>query len=494
MKMAAPCSLIDTYAVYIDGQWVEPDSTAEAGGHYDDINPATEAVIASAPDPSHAQVAGAIAAARAAFDSGPWTEAGPEQRAAYLNQLGEALLAHADAFYELAQREWGCTSNERAIHVEGPAFAALNAAELATHPVEEPIDAHGAAGKTLLRYEPLGVVSILTPWNFPHTLNVMKVCAALAAGNTVVLKPSPLAPLAGLALARIIDQHTDIPPGVVNVVTPTDVESSKLLTVDPRIDMVSFTGSSVVGREVMSAAGASMKRLLLELGGKSASIVLDDAVIDDEQLERMLFESCSFHAGQACILQSRLLLPDAIHDEVVDRLVALAQSIKVGDPTDPDVTMGPLISAAQCKRVQEHVIRALDDGAKLVTGGGRPPGLDRGFYFEPTILTEVTPDSTIAQEEVFGPVLSVLRYRGDDEAVRIANNSQYGLSGAVWGGDVDRALAVARRVRTGQIAVNGFGPGGAPFGGFKQSGIGRESGGIIGIRQYMELKAMGMPA
>jgi len=365
---------------------------------------------------------------------------------------------------------------------------------LATHPVEEAIDAFGAAGKTLLRYEPLGVVSILTPWNFPHTLNVMKVCAALAAGNTVVLKPSPLAPLAGLALARIIDEHTDIPAGVVNVVTPTDIESSRLLTVDPRIDMVSFTGSSVVGREVMAAAGASMKRLLLELGGKSASIVLDDASLDDETLQRMLFESCSFHAGQACILHSRLLLPDPIHDEIVDRLVALAQSVKVGDPTDPDVTMGPLISDAQCKRVQAHVDRALDDGAKVAIGGGRPAGFDKGFYFEPTILTDVTPDSTIAQEEVFGPVLSVLRYRGDDEAVRIANNSQYGLSGAVWGTDVDRAVAVARKVRTGQIAVNGFGPGGAPFGGFKQSGIGRESGGIVGIRQYMEPKAMGLPA
>jgi acyl-CoA reductase-like NAD-dependent aldehyde dehydrogenase len=408
--------------------------------------------------------------------------------------LGEALLAHADEFYALAQQEWGCTSNERVIHVEGPAFAALNAAELATHPVEEPIDAYGAAGKTLLCYEPLGVVSILTPWNFPHTLNVMKVCAALAAGNTVVLKPSPLAPLAGLALARIIDEHTDIPPGVVNVVTPTDIESSKLLTVDPRIDMVSFTGSSVVGREVMSAAGASMKRLLLECGGKSASIVLDDAALDDEVLQRMLFESCSFHAGQACILHSRLLLPDAIHDEVVDRLVALAHGVKVGDPADPDVTMGPLISDAQCKRVQAHVDRAIDDGATLVAGGGRPAGLDHGFYFEPTILTGVTPNSAIAQDEVFGPVLSVLRYRGDEEAVQIANNSQYGLSGAVWGSDDERALAVARRVRTGQITVNGFGPGGAPFGGFGQSGIGRESGGIIGIRQYMEPKAIGLPA
>ena len=487
--MAEQRSLIDSYPVFIDGQWIDPEN-----GRYDDFNPATEAVLASAPDPSPAQVDSAIAAARAAFDSGPWADAGPEQRVGWLNQLGAALLEHADEFYALAQLEWGCTANERLIHVEGPAFAALNTAELATHPVEEQIDAYGAAGKTLLCYEPLGVVSILTPWNFPHTLNVMKLCAALAAGNTVVLKPSPLAPLAGLALARIIDEHTDIPPGVVNVVTPSGIESSKLLTVDPRIDMVSFTGSSAVGREVMAAAGGTMKRLLLECGGKSASIVLDDIALSDEILERMLFESCSFHAGQACILHSRLLLPDSIHDDVVDRLVEAARGVKVGDPTDPEVQMGPLISAAQLKRVQAHVDRALDDGAKLLTGGGRPAGLDTGFYFEPTILTEVTPDATIAQEEVFGPVLSVLRYGDDDDAVRIANNSQYGLSGAVWGADVDRAVAVARRVRTGQIAVNGFGPGGAPFGGFNQSGFGRESGGIIGIRQYMEPKAMGLPA
>ncbi|MGB8208767.1 MAG: aldehyde dehydrogenase family protein [Mycobacterium sp.] len=487
--MAEQRSLIDTYPVFIDGQWIEPEN-----GRYDDICPATEAVLASAPDPSLGQVDSAIAAARAAFDSGPWADAGPEQRAGWLNQLGAALLEHADEFYALAQLEWGCTANERLIHIDGAAFTTLNIAELASHPVEEKIDAYGAAGTTLLRYEPLGVVSILTPWNFPHFLNVMKVSAALAAGNTVVLKPSPLAPLAGLALARIIDEHTDIPPGVVNVVTPSDIESSKLLTVDPRIDMVSFTGSSVVGRDVMAAAGGSMKRLLLECGGKSASIVLDDVVLSDEMLQRMLFESCSFHAGQACILHSRMLLPDSIHDEVVDRLVALARDVKVGDPTDPEVQMGPLISATQLKRVQAHVDQALDDGAKLVTGGGRPAGLDTGFYFEPTILTEVTPDATIAQEEVFGPVLSVLRYSDDDDAVRIANNSQYGLSGAVWGADVDRAVALARRVRTGQIAVNGFGPGGAPFGGFNQSGFGRESGGIMGIRQYMEPKAMGLPA
>src|SRR5271167_3742617 len=324
MDMADPRSLIDTYSVYIDGQWVDPDRVAGAGGRYDDVCPATEAVIASAPNPSQAQVDSAIAAARNAFDSGPWADTGPEQRAGFLNQLGEALLAHADEFFALAQQEWGCTANERVIHVEGPAFAALNAAELATHPVEEQIDAYGAAGTTLLRYEPLGVVSILTPWNFPHTLNVMKVCAALAAGNTVVLKPSPLAPLAGLALARIIHEHTDIPPGVVNVVTPTGIEASKLLTTDARIDMVSFTGSSAVGREVMSAAGGTMKRILLECGGKSAGIFLDDVEVTDELLERMLFDGCSLHAGQACILQSRLLVPESIHDEVVGRLVELA--------------------------------------------------------------------------------------------------------------------------------------------------------------------------
>jgi aldehyde dehydrogenase (NAD+) len=487
--MADPRSLIDTYAVYIDGQWVAPDN-----GRYDDICPATEAVIAAAPDPSRNQVAHAIAAARTAFDSGPWADAEPEQRAGWLKQLGDGLLQHADEFFTLGQLEWGCTANERTVHIDGPAFGALRAAELATHPVEEQIDAYGAAGTALLRYEPLGVVSILTPWNFPHTLNVMKVSAALAAGNTVVLKPSPLAPLAGLALARIIDEHTDIPPGVVNVVTPSDIEASKLLTVDPRIDMVSFTGSSAVGREVMAAAGGTMKRLLLECGGKSASVVLDDVGLTDQLLERMLFESCSFHAGQACILHSRLLLPESIHDEVVDRLVAIARDVRVGDPSDPQVQMGPLISAAQRQRVQAYVNGALDDGAKLATGGRPPAGLDAGFYFEPTILTEVTPDATIAQEEVFGPVLSVLRYRDDDDAVRIANNSRYGLSGAVWGTDVDRALAVARRIRTGQITVNGCGPGGAPFGGFKQSGFGRESGGISGIRQYMEPKAMGIPA
>ena len=486
--MADP-TLLDSYSLYIDGRWVDPEI-----GRYDDVSPATEETIAQAPDASIADVHSAIAAARHAFDVGPWPSAVPEERARCLNQLGNALMQHADDFFALSAAEWGCIENERLIQIDGPAFMAMHAGELAAKLTDQPIDAFGATGTTLLRHEPVGVVSILTPWNFPHSLNVMKVSNALAAGNTVVLKPSPLTPLAGLALARIIDQHTDIPPGVVNVVTPSGIDASKLLTTDPRIDMVSFTGSSAVGREVMAAASATMKRILLECGGKSAAIFLDDVDVTAELLHRILFDGCSLHAGQACILQSRLLLPARIHDEVVDGLVDLAGRVRVGDPTDPDVQMGPLISREHLERVEAYVAAALDDGATLAVGGRRPAGNGKGFYFEPTILTGVSPDARIAQEEVFGPVLSVLRYSDDDEAVAIANNSQYGLSGAVWGADVDRAVAVARRVRTGQIAVNGCIPGDAPFGGFKQSGIGREGGGLSGLHRYMEPKAIGIPA
>ncbi|QLL06301.1 aldehyde dehydrogenase family protein [Mycobacterium vicinigordonae] len=481
-------TLVDTYQLYIDGQWVEPE-----GGRYEDISPVTEQVIATAPDASVDQVGAAIGAARRAFDDGPWATTSAEDRAECLNQLGQALLKYADDFFALSRVEWGCTENERLMQIDGAAFMSMHAAQLATQLADQEVTGIGA-GKTLLRHEPLGVVSILTPWNFPHCLNVMKLNHALAAGDTVVLKPSPLTPAAGLALARLIDEHTDIPPGVVNVVTPSSVEAARLLTTDPRVDMVSFTGSSVVGRQVMSAAGDTLKRILLELGGKSACIILDDTEVTDEMLQQLLFDCCSLHSGQACILQSRLLLPDSLHDDVVERLVTLARAVKVGDPADPEVQMGPLISDAQRGRVEAHVAGALDEGAQLATGGHRPAGLDVGFYFEPTILTGVQPNSVIAQEEVFGPVLSVIRYRDDRDAVAIANNSAYGLSGAVWGGDVDRAVGVARRIRTGQVAVNGCGAGGAPFGGFKLSGLGREGGGITGVHQYMEPMAIGVPA
>jgi aldehyde dehydrogenase (NAD+) len=488
MQMAESHPLVDTYGHYINGAWAEPDS-----GRYDVINPATEQVIATAPDASVAQVECAIAAARTAFDSGTWSSAAPSVRARCLQQLSDALLERGDEIFAVAQAEWGCTANERLFQVDGPAFMVGHAAELALEPAEAPMDAWGAAGTTLLRYEPLGVVAALTPWNFPHTLNVMKLGAALAAGNTIVLKPSPLTPLSGLALARIIDEHTDIPPGVVNVITPTGVEASKVLTLDPRVDMVSFTGSSAVGREVMAGAATTMKRILLECGGKSASIFLPDVDITDEMLERVLFEGCTLHSGQACILNSRLLLPHSIHDDVVGRLAELARKVVVGDPLDPAVTMGPLISRGHLERVEGLVTRAERDGATVVSGGRRPKDLKTGYYFEPTILTDVTSESHIAQEEVFGPVLTVLRYEDNDDAVAIANDSAYGLGGAVWGADVDHAVAIARRMRTGQVTINGCGPGDAPFGGFNQSGIGRE-GGVMGLRAYMEPKAIGIPS
>jgi aldehyde dehydrogenase (NAD+) len=484
----AESSLVDSYGVYIDGKWVEPDN-----GRYDVVNPATEQAIASAPDAGVAQVEQAIGAARAAFDSGSWSALDPTERSRCLQQLSDALLARGDEIYDLARAEWGCTSNERLIHVDGPTFMVGHAAELALEPAEAPMNAWGAAGTTLLRYEPIGVVAVMTPWNFPHTLNVMKLGAALAAGNTLVLKPSPLTPLAGLALARLVDEATDIPPGVVNVVTPSGIDASRTLTLDPRVDMVSFTGSSAVGRDVMAGAATTMKRILLECGGKSASILLDDVEVSDELLERLLFEGCTLHAGQACILNSRLLVPDNLHDDVVDRLAEMARNITVGDPTDEATGMGTLISRQHLERVEGFVRRAESDGAKIVAGGGRPKNIAQGFYFEPTILTDAAAESYIAQEEVFGPVMTVLRYRDDADAVAIANNSAYGLGGAVWATDVDRAVGVARRIRTGQISINGTIPGDAPFGGFKQSGIGRE-GGVMGLRSYMEPKAIGVPA
>lgn len=486
--MTGSLSLVDNYGHYIDGRWVEPDS-----GRYEVRNPATDQPLATAPDASTAQVESAIGAARRAFDSGPWPSASPAERGRCIQQLSDALLSGGDDVYALAQAEWGCTANERLLHVDGPAFMAGHAGELALEPAEAPMPAWGAAGTTVLRYEPLGVVAALTPWNFPHTLNVMKLGAALAAGNTVVLKPSPLTPLAGLALARIIHEQTDIPAGVVNVVTPAGVEASRVLTLDPRVDMVSFTGSSAVGREVMAGAATTMKRILLECGGKSPTILLPDLDITDELIERILFEGCTLHAGQACILNSRLLLPSSLHDEVVDRLAELARNVVVGDPVDPEVTMGPLISREHLDRVEGFVTRAEDSGATVVAGGRRPKDLTAGFYFEPTILTDVSRGADIAQEEVFGPVLTVLRYDDDDDAVAIANDSAYGLGGAVWSADVDRAVGIARKIRTGQVSINGCGPGDAPFGGFKQSGIGRE-GGVMGLRAYMEPKAIGIPS
>jgi len=479
--------LLQAQGLYIDGRWVDGQA-----GRIEDVDPSTEQVFATAPDATVAQVGDAIAAARSAADDGRWSDAGPDVRSKCLTQLSEALFARREQIVELSMTEWGCTENEQLIQLDAPAFMAQRGAELALTPMEEQVESFGAAGRMLLRHEPQGVVSILTPWNFPHTLNTMKVTTALAAGNTVVLKPSPLTPLSGLALARIIDEHTDIPPGVVNIVTTSSLEGSQALVTDPRVDMVSFTGSSAVGQQIMALGAPTMKRLLLELGGKSACVLLDDVGLDDV-LPGILFDGCTLHAGQACILQSRLIVAEALHDEVIDRLRALAAAVVIGDPRAPGTEMGPLISEGQRDRVERHIADAVADGATVVSGGGRPADLERGYFVEPTIVTGVQPGSRLEQEEVFGPVLSVVTFEDVDDAVRIANDTQYGLSGAVWGTDVERATDVARRIRTGMITVNGSHPGDAPFGGFKQSGIGRE-GGPGGLLAYTETKAIGVPA
>jgi len=482
-RAAAAGALLDDYDLYIDGRWVAPDH-----GRFDDCCPTTEEVVARVPDAGVDQVREAVGVARRTVDSGVWSEADPTFRAACLAQLSEALGGHREEMAALSRVEWGNTANGDLLQVDAGTHLAAGAAALAALPAEE--TEAGNVGRVLVRHAPVGVVSVITPWNFPHTINMLKVGPALAAGNTMVLKPSPLAPMAALALARIVDAETDIPAGVLNVVTSSSQEAGEALVLDPRIDMVSFTGSTATGRAIMSMAGGTLKRLLLELGGKSACILLDGADLD-ALLGRLVFECCTMHAGQACILQSRLLVPEHLHDEVAERLGALVAEARLGDPVE-GADVGPLISAAQRSRVEALVATARAEGARVVTGGQRPDGFDRGHFYEPTVLTGVAPSSTIAQSEVFGPVLSILTYRDEDEAVAIANDSPYGLSGAVHGPDSERATAVARRLRTGQVAVNGAAPAGAPFGGFKQSGLGRE-GGLAGLRQYSETQAIGVP-
>jgi aldehyde dehydrogenase (NAD+) len=484
--VSEPRDLIDSYDLYIDGRWLEPQA-----GRFTDFSPYSELPIGTAPDSSEQQMGEAIAAARRAADDGRWSALLPEERANCLQQLGTALLEHRPQIAALARAEWACTPATDLLQIDGPTFMAMRAADLASTPQEYEQETFGSGGRTLIRHEPIGVVAIITPWNFPHTINTMKVCTALAAGNCIILKPSPLTPMAGFALAALIDNFTDIPPGVLNVVTTSSLAASEYLVRDPRVDMVSFTGSTSVGRTIMANAAGTMKRLLLELGGKSAQIFLDRESLEG-RLDRVLFDSCTMHSGQACILNSRLLVPRSSVDEVSRMLGDLAREVVIGDPSDPNTQMGPLISADQRARVEAHVATAVADGARLVAGGQRPADQQTGYFFEPTILDRVDPASRIAQEEVFGPVLCIMGFDDAEHAVEIANDSPYGLSGAVWGTDASEAIDVARRIRTGQISVNGSIPGDAPYGGFKQSGIGRD-GGVTGLRSYTETKAIGVP-
>jgi aldehyde dehydrogenase (NAD+) len=349
----------------------------------------------------------------------------------------------------------------------------------------------GAPTRRTLRREPFGVVGAITPWNVPLHLIVVKLAPALATGNTVVLKPPPDTPWCGTTFGRLVAEHTDIPPGVVNVVTAADHAIGEQLVADPRVDLISFTGSTASGKRIMQVGAANVKKLFLELGGKSAHIVLDD--IDPAEIAASFTAGCT-HAGQGCSNLTRILLPQARYDEGLEAIVKAVEAIPYGDPRDPKNVMGPVIRKSQ----HERILGIIENGkseARLVTGGGVPKGFDRGYFIEPTVFAGVSNNSSLAQDEIFGPVLCVIPYTDDDDAVRIANDSRFGLSGAVTGTDLERAHRVARRIRTGTMSVNGgqYFSVDAPFGGYRESGLGRENG-SMGYEEYLETKLIASPA
>jgi acyl-CoA reductase-like NAD-dependent aldehyde dehydrogenase len=477
----------------IDGDLVP----ADGGRTYETIDPTTGEPLGTAADASVADAERAVGAARRAFDTTSWST-DVALRSRCLRQLHEALVANQDDLRRLLIAEVGLPH----MLTQGPGLdtpvgmVAWYADLLDKYEFSHDLglaEVRGAMHSRWVEKEPVGVVSAIVPYNYPVQITLAKLVPALAAGCTVVVKAPPQTPWISAALGKLVAEHTDIPAGVVNVLTSDAVEVGQVLVTDPRVDMVSFTGSTAAGRSIMAAAGPTVKKTFLELGGKSAFIALDDA---EMELAAMFagFTICS-HAGQGCAITSRLLVPEARFDEVVELTAATMAGVPVGDPSDPGTMMGPLISEAQRQRVEGHVQRAVADGATVVTGGQRPGDRPAGFFYEPTLVVGADPDSAIAQDEVFGPVLVVLPYRDDDDAVAIANNSIFGLSGAVFGTDAERATALARRLRVGTVSVNGgmyYGPD-APFGGYKQSGIGREMG-VPGLEEYLETKTIARPA
>jgi aldehyde dehydrogenase (NAD+) len=484
---AAAASPVDR-RLLIDGRLV---STEKA---FPSINPATGAVIGYAPDAVVEEAEAAVAAARRAFDCTAWPT-DVELRIRCLDQLHRALVDHADELRELTIAEVGATrALTQGAQLDDPIkIVRFYADLLRDYRFSEDLgetESRGMLHHRWVEKEAAGVVAAIIAYNYPNQLALAKLAPALAAGCTVVLKGAPDTPLVTLALGELIAEHTDIPDGVVNVLSSSNPAVGPLLTTSPDIDVVTFTGSTAVGRRIMAAASETVKRVFLELGGKSAVIMLDDA--DFPSAAMFAAFSMVTHAGQGCALTSRLLVPRSHHDEIVELIVQNFARVRHGDPAEPKTLMGPLISERQRDKVDGMVQRAVAAGATLVTGGNR---LGPGYFYAPTLLTNVDPDSEIAQEEVFGPVLVVIAFDDDDDAVRIANNSIYGLAGAVFSRDEDRALGVARRIRAGSFSINGgnYFAADSPFGGFKQSGIGREMG-VAGLEEFLEHKTFAAPA
>ncbi|WP_099023645.1 aldehyde dehydrogenase family protein [Mycolicibacterium palauense] len=466
------------------------------GRTYPNVNPATAQCIGEAPDADRTDVDEAIGAARRSFDESSWSR-DHHFRAHCLRQLHEALCTEQELLRDVLVREAGVPiALTHSIWLDTILDSVSYWAELATnYPYETQIAARDTLAavtshRTVVR-EPVGVVAAITPWNYPLPLNIFKVAAAVAAGCTVVLKPAPDTPWCGTEFGRIIAERTDIPPGVVNVITAADPLIGEALVKDPRVDMITFTGSTAVGKRIMAGAADHLTRVCLELGGKSANIVLDDADLPALAAD---FAGVCAHAGQGCALTTRLLLPRRRYDEGVAVARAAFEQLSCGDPTDPAVVVGPVINARQRERILA-MIEAGKREARLLVGGGVPDSPAVGYYVEPTLFCDVDPNAVIAQEEIFGPVLSVIPYEDDDEAVRIANSSIYGLSAAVHSADAERAMSIARRLRTGTVGVNGgvWLAADTPFGGYKQSGLGRELG-HDGFAEFLETKSIALPA
>ncbi|PTM90726.1 aldehyde dehydrogenase [Dietzia psychralcaliphila] len=492
-----PVTTSTTYdaPLLIDGE-LRPASGA---GTFDVLNPATEELIGRAADGTAADMDAAIAAARTAFDTTTWST-DHAFRASCLRQLRDALQSHTEELRALTIAEVGAPHMfTTGPQLEGPVADLGWLADLvdAYEWVEElgESEVMGIRSHRSARREAIGVVGAITPWNFPNQINLAKIGPALAAGCTVVLKPAPDTPLIAAAVARIAAEETDIPAGVLNVVSSSDHGVGAQLTTDPRVDLVSFTGSTATGKKIMVAAAETLKKVFLELGGKSAAVVLDDADLNAACFMTAL-NACT-HAGQGCALTTRLVVPREKYDEAVEAAKGAMAAFAPGDPTDPGTLCGPLISELQRERVEGYIALAVEEGGTIEVGGGRPSGPDKatGFWVEPTLISGLDNTARVAQEEIFGPVLVVIPHDGDDDAVRIANDSPYGLSGAVWGSDLDRVEKVVAGIRTGTLGVNGGVWYGAdvPFGGYKQSGIGREMG-RQGFEEYLETKSVATPA
>lgn len=477
-----------TSDLFIDGALVPGGR-----GRFPTINPASEEVIGTAADADAGDMSEAIGAARRAFDDTEWSR-DVDLRVHCVRQLRDVMRANIEELRAITIAEAGAPRMlTAAAQLESPvADLEFVADTVENYPWRTDLGAAVPMGipthRTIVR-EAVGVVGAITPWNFPHQINLAKIGPALAAGNTVVLKPAPDTPWCAAILGQLVAEHTDIPPGVLNIVTSSDHAVGALLVEDPRVDMISFTGSTATGRAVMAAAAVTVKKVFLELGGKSAFLVLEDA--DLPAACSVAGFTAAVHAGQGCAITTRLVVPRARYDEAVAAAAATMGSIPPGDPDNPRTICGPVISARQRDRVQSYLDLAIAEGGRFACGGRRPPGRDRGFFIEPTVVAGLDNASRVAREEIFGPVLTVIAHDGDADAVRIANDSPYGLSATVFSGDPQRAQAVTDRLRVGTVNVNGgvwFSPD-MPFGGYKQSGIGREMG-LAGFEEYLQIKAI----